>query len=90
MKCILTTAVALAVSTSLIAGSAQATQPSVRQACMADFEKICAGTPLTRGAVQRCIKGKEDVVTVGCKTSMDFAAKTREARKAARAASKLH
>ena len=87
MKTFLTPIVALAIAAmTLAAGQSQAAQPTVRQACMSDFQKICAGTALTRGAVQRCVKGKEDSVSVECKSAMSNALKAREARKAAKSA----
>ena len=87
MNTYLTPIIALTISAMTLAASqSQAAPPTVRQACMSDFQKICAGTALSRGAVQRCVKGKEDSVSVECKSAMSYALKAREARKAAKSA----
>ena len=79
MKTFLSATAALAIAACAFSSAmAQAPAgPSVREACAADMQKLCAG--LERPAVRECMRSHMDQVSDGCKAAI-------AARRASRAA----
>lgn len=43
---------------------------AVRQACMADIQKLCSGVQPGGGRIMQCMREHQDQVSDGCKTAM--------------------
>lgn len=66
----------LAVSAALFAGAATFAAaadavPDLRQACAADFTKLCAGTTPGTPEARKCMRDHEAELSAPCKTAMD-------------------
>ena len=60
-----------------LVGAAQA--QSARDACMGDFQKLCAGTLPGGGRPAKCLVAHKDQLTDGCKTALQAEAAKRQA-----------
>jgi hypothetical protein len=60
-------------------GAAQAQSPSTRDACMGDFQKLCAGTLPGGGRPAKCLVAHKDQLTDGCKTALQAEATKQQA-----------
>ena len=76
--------VVAATALSLIASTSALAQ-GVKQACMADVQRMCPNAAPGRGMVMQCVKGRMTEVSPGCKTAIETARANRAARKAAAA-----
>jgi len=69
------------------AANAQPPAPKLRDACQADFQRLCPGVAPGHGAVRQCLKGHLDTVSPDCKSAVAAAREAAKARRAARAQS---
>ena len=60
-------------------GAAQAQSQSTRDACMGDFQKLCAGTLPGGGRPAKCLVAHKDQLTDGCKTALQAEAAKQQA-----------
>jgi hypothetical protein len=86
MKTISTLAIATA-SLSLFAASLVSAQgaPKLKQACMADLQRMCPNATQGHGMFMQCFKGRMSEVSPDCKSAIDALKAERAARKAAAA-----
>ena len=59
--------------------------PGVKQACMADVQRMCPGATPGKGWVMHCIKGRMSEVSPGCKSAVETTKANRAAARAAAA-----
>ena len=67
--------------------NAQAPAPKVKDACQADFQRLCPGVAPGHGAIRQCLKGHLDTVSPDCRSAVAAAREAATARRAARAQS---
>ncbi len=62
-----------------LVGAAQAQSQSTRDACMADYQKLCSDTLPGGGRPAKCLVAHKDQLTDGCKTALQAEAAKRQA-----------
>ena len=70
-RILLATVIAVAAAMPALAQDAQnSARAKLRQACAADFQQYCAGTPAGGGARLKCLQEHNDKLSDGCKTAL--------------------
>jgi hypothetical protein len=55
----------------LLSGAALAAEPSPRQACMSDYQKLCAGVSPGGGRIKQCLIDHRAQLSEACRTALD-------------------